>query len=386
MPGPCADQVRSSLAVVLVPGEQVPGDDGQLARHRDGGHPATPTCLDPGMEARERAGRADRGVGGLGQQTPRMGLALAADVSAPCRPIPRLTDPGVETEVAHQLGRSAEAPDVADDREDARRCHEPDAWDGEQTADPRVVDDHRRDGPGDRVDLLAQERIEPECRVECQALVRRQLERGQPATPGDPEGIAHRRAQESARQDGRHPVAGRGAVPHQAGAERHEPTQAPGRLVGYPDLRQVVGGQELGEGGSVDVVGLALGVRDGPRPQRVGHDDPARMSAEELGERPGVRGRLQGHDVLRSQGGRELPECVTHRDTGQPASRALLLHHRDVGEVPSHVEPHVAHRGPPSSVSDSDTRWATRHLRIRARSTTGQVAGAATYTLGLSVQ
>ena len=96
---------------------------------------------------------------------------------------------GIEPEVAHQLGRSAEPADVPDDREHARRGDEADARDGQQPAHPRVVDDHARDRPVRGPDLLAQESVEPERRVERQALVGRQLERGQPASPGDPERI-----------------------------------------------------------------------------------------------------------------------------------------------------------------------------------------------------
>jgi hypothetical protein len=131
------------------------------------------------------------------------------------------------------------------------------------------------------------------------------------------------------------------------GAVRRQPPQPAGRLVGLPHRRQVVGREELGEGGGVDVVGLALGRRDRPCAQRVGHDDSARMRPEQVGQGPGVGRCLEGDRVVRSQGRRERPELVAHREPRQPAGGPAALDDRDVGEVAADVEPDEAHDAAP---------------------------------------
>ena len=59
---------------------------------------------------------------------------------------------------------------------------------------------------------------------------------------------------------------------------------------------------------------------------------------------------------------------------------------RDLRELPVHIQPdapprHVClhRRLPPTITTMIGSGWAKRHLRIRARSATGQVAGAANY-------
>ena len=123
---------------------------------------------------------------------------------------------------------------------------------------------------------------------------------------------------------------------------RRQPAQPPGRIVGLPHRRQVVGGQELGKRGRVDVVGLALGRGDRLRAQGVGDDDAARMAAQQVGQGPGIGRCLEGDRVVRFQGRRERPEVV-HRDPGQSPGRAAAVDDRDVGEVAADVETDEAH-------------------------------------------
>src|SRR3972149_7432633 len=87
---------------------------------------------------------------------------------------------GSSPRVAHQLGRTREPPDVADDREDAGGGHEADAGDGQPGARPGIIDDGRRDGPIGEVDLGIEDGVEPERGVEGETLVGRQLGRCQP--------------------------------------------------------------------------------------------------------------------------------------------------------------------------------------------------------------
>jgi hypothetical protein len=133
-------------------------------------------------------------------------------------------------------------------------------------------------------------------------------------------------------EDGCDPVADSRPVVDEAGAVRRQPAQPPGRLVGLPHRRQVVGGQELGERGRGDRL----------RAQGVGDDDAARMAAQQVGQGPGIGRCLEGDRVVRFQGRRERPEVV-HRDPGQSPGRAAAVDDRDVGEVAADVETDEAH-------------------------------------------
>ncbi len=68
-------------AIVGLVGEQVPGEDGELAGHGDRGDPGPPAGKNPGMEGVERARRPDRDVGGLREQAPDVALTGLADVA-----------------------------------------------------------------------------------------------------------------------------------------------------------------------------------------------------------------------------------------------------------------------------------------------------------------
>ena len=67
------------------------------------------------------------------------------------------------------------------------------------------------------------------------------------------------------------------------------------------------------------------------------------MAAEQVGQGPGVGRRLEGDRVVRSQGRRERPEVVAHREPRQPPGGPAALDDRDMGEVAADVEPDEAH-------------------------------------------
>jgi len=208
---------------------------------------------------------------------------------------------------------------------------------------PGIIDEGRRDGPIGEVDLGIEDGVEPERGVEGETLVGRQLERCQPGPAARPEGIAQWGSHEAAAEDGAHPVTGGGAVADQPGAVGDDAAQPAGRLVGDPDRRQVVGGQQLREGGRVDVVGLALGIRDGPGAERVRDDHTTGVSPQQLDQGPGVPGGLERHGVVRSERRGEGRELLAHPQAAQLPRAARALHDRGVGEVPAHVEPDIAH-------------------------------------------
>ncbi len=161
-----------------------------------------------------------------------------------------------------------------------------------------------------------------------------------------------------------------------------------GGRVGLPDLGQVVGGEELGQRRRIDLVGLRLGGGDRSGPQRVAHHHPAGMLGQQLGDGPRVCGGLEDDRVVGAQTSREGAQVGGRgADSAEPADLAAGFDDRRLGELAADVESDAAHRQTSCSpLSGWGTRRATRQLRIRARSATGRVAGAANYHGGLEVQ
>jgi hypothetical protein len=151
------------------------------------------------------------------------------------------------------------------------------------------------------LDLRCQAVEQPKRQVDGLTLVLGQLDRRQPGPAARPERVAPWTGHEVADEDGADPVAEPRPLGDEDGPRGDPPTEGPGRRIRLPDRRQVVRGEELGEGRRVDRVGLHLGVRDGPRPERVRHDDPAGVALEELDDRPRVRRRLEDDLVGRSE-------------------------------------------------------------------------------------
>ncbi len=99
-----------------------------------------------------------------------------------------------------------------------------------------------------------------------------------------------------------------------------------GGRIGLPDLRQVVGGEELDEGRRIDLVGLRIGSGDRPGAQRVAHHHPAGMLGEELGDGPCVRNDLQDYRVVGAQARREGAQAGgTGGDPAEPLHLAAGL-------------------------------------------------------------
>jgi hypothetical protein len=148
--------------------------------------------------------------------------------------------------------------------------------------------------------------------------------------------------------------------------------EGPGREIGNPDRRDEVSGQQLGQGLGVDLVGLDLGTGDRFGPQRIGDRHRPGVGAEQVGDRPGVRGGLEHDLIIWAEGPGKVPQRLGFGRQAQPAF-LLPLEDRDLREVPMNVETDGPHRWS----FFLDTGRATRQLRIRARSATGQVARAA---------
>src|SRR3989442_12431398 len=122
-------------AVVDLVREEVPGKDGQLAGDGDDRDRVTAPGGDPSVEAMEWTRPSGGAQGGLHEEAPDVALAGMADVAGVGRSGARLADDRVEPEIADELVRSREAPNVPDEGDQAGRRLEPDAGDRQQTPD-----------------------------------------------------------------------------------------------------------------------------------------------------------------------------------------------------------------------------------------------------------
>src|SRR3990170_8540608 len=102
------------------------------------------------------------------------------------------------------------------------------------------------------------------------------------------------------------------------------------------------------------------------------------MILEQPCDRVGVAGRLERHLIARGEAVREQPQRLwRHRDLACLADLSVLPD-RDLRELTVDIESDApSHHASSQSSWTRESRRAQRHLRIRARSASGQVAGAA---------
>jgi hypothetical protein len=160
----------------------------------------------------------------------------------------------------------------------------------------------------------------------------------------------------------------------------HLPAQATGALVGQPDRRQEVRGQQLRQDPRVDLVGLHLRLGDRPRLGRVGHHHPPDQRRQQVRDRVTVPGRLQRHLIVGAQPIGPLTQRFRRNPDPALVTDQAILEHRELRELPVHIHPDITHHPVlPSSIKRWGTAGTERHLRIRAHSAAGPVAGAANY-------
>ena len=116
-----AHEARAREGVVLAAGEQVPGQHGELARDRDGRDVAAAPRGGALREGAQRSGALGRRPGRLDEHVAGGGRALLRDAAVAGRPVAGLADRRVQPEVADQMARGREAPDVADHGDQRRR-------------------------------------------------------------------------------------------------------------------------------------------------------------------------------------------------------------------------------------------------------------------------
>ena len=104
------------------------------------------------------------------------------------------------------------------------------------------------------------------------------------------------------------------------------------------------------------------------------------MALQQPRDRMGVASRLQGHLVAGTEAVGEVPQRFWGGLDPARLPDDTVLPDGDLGELAVHVQPDAsAHPAPPFLELAEGAQVGKRHLRIRARSASGRVAGAAMY-------
>ena len=161
--------------VVLATGQQMPGQDGELARDGDGRDMAP---APRGGALRERPQRA-RDLGGspgrLDEHVAGRGGAFPGQPAVTRRAVARLADRGMQPEIADQVTSGRKPTGVADHRNQRRGGDHVDARDRHQPPHVLVGDDLLGDDPVDLPQLAGDEVQLAQPGVDGQALIDRQL-------------------------------------------------------------------------------------------------------------------------------------------------------------------------------------------------------------------
>ena len=222
----------------------------------------------------------------------------------------------------------------------------------------------------------------PHGRIDRLALGERQLLLGQPPPALDAKQIRRRRAVlQTAHQHRVDLVLDPRARPDQLRATREAPTHRADALIGRPGPVELPRPQQLGQRPRVEAIGLGSGLAD-PGVARRDDDHPRYMRLEDPRDRPRIARHLQRDPVARIQALREqLQRLRCALDPPRRAQPALGddRHLTDIAMDIQRYRPHPVLL----SVDDERKPVGKRHRPIRARSATGQVAGAATEKPGL---
>ena len=226
----------------------------------------------------------------------------------------------------------------------------------------------------DQCDLAVEEPDLAQAGRERLLLIGRQGLRGQPAPSAGAEEVAHRRlAFQVADQCRLQLVLGAGALSDQLRSRRDPAAQDPRLLVRQPDRGQKAAGEQLRERARVDLVRLRARLGDPLDRLRVREHDPTHLRLDDSRDPERVAGRLQRNLVVDAETLRKQrqPRRLGLYATRQPNPASLCDRH--LAEVAIDVQPDETHRTPSSlDRLATETRRATRQLRIRAHGTPGQ--------------
>ena len=285
------------------------------------------------------------------------------------------------------MSRRGEAPDVADGGLQGRRCGDVDAGDRHQPAHIGVFDDAASDLAVEPSELAVEEVQLAQRAIEGQLLIIGHADRLKPRAPLGPEQIADLRDAATRLRCStawasfltcvrRLTTPRRRAISRRSARVRSSGTHTTGTSPAASSSASTL---------RVELVGLDLGVADRPQPLGMRQHHLGDMRRQDPGDRQRVARRLQHHPIGRRQaGGEQLQAVATRRDPARRSRRPALTD-RHLAEIAMHVQPdEPAHHHLHSSHDNERETEDERHLRIRARGAPGQVAGAASYTIGLA--
>ena len=296
--GLVSDQRGANPQIVFVLGQQVPAQNGKLPRNGNGGDLMAPPGADADEESMQRSSRLGSRPGRFHQHRTGMAATDLADTAMVSRAQTRLTNPRVQSEVAHQLLRALESTNVAD------RCHQPGGdceihpRDRDQSLDCLIVQRALGDLPLKKLEILAEPIELSNVLLDGEPLVIRQGLTLQPIPAATVEQIGMRteRNQVSV-EDRMHLVLDPRPMSHDLIAPRHQPAHPLGGGVRCPDLWQVARGVETGKRAGVDLVRLHMRVCDRLHLQGVGDDHPRNQGRQHPRDCHGITCRLDHHLV-----------------------------------------------------------------------------------------
>jgi hypothetical protein len=333
-------------------------------------------------ERAQRPRDPGRAPGGLHEHPTRVRATLLGDPPMRGGLISGLADSWVQAQIADQLPRTAEPPEVADRRHDRQRDSRIDAGNRHQALHVVTGQGYLAELRVDDLKFLAVKVELAQQRLDRLALIRRQLLLAKPRATLDPEQVRGRAARhEVSVQDRLNLVLQPRPLAHDVRPTSNLTAQRMGLLVGEPHPGQKVGRQQLRQHFRVDLVGLDLRLRDHARLLRIGHHHPRDPRLQQLRDRVRVARRLDRYLIRRHQAIREQPEALGRRRHPPGLAHQAVFPHRDLRELAVHIQAKAPalHCSPPSRNRRWESRRAQRHLRIRARSASRQVAGAANY-------
>ena len=232
-------------------------------------------------------------------------------------------------------------------------------------------------------DLAVEELDLAHGRVDGLALGERQLLLGQPAAALDAEQIRRRRAVLQAAHQHRVDLVLRArARPHELRPAREPPAHRADALIGRPHPVELARPQQLRQRARVEAIGLRARLAD-PGVARRDDDHARHVRLEDPRDRPRIARHLQRDPVARVEALREQLERLGPRLRSGPAERSRPSATIATSQKSRWTSSATALTSPPRCRRQAGEPVGKRHRRIRARSATGQVAGAATEKPGL---
>jgi len=374
------DQRGARPQIVLVLGQQMPAQDGKLARDGNGSNLMAAPSADADEEGMQRSRRLGCRPGRFDQHGPGMATADLADTSVMSGSQSRLTYPGVKAKVADELPGALETADIADRGHDTSGDREVDAGDRHQPLDCLVVEGALGDLAIEDVQVICEPVELAHVSIDGAAFVVGQRLACQPRPAAGVEQICMRALRDQVRvQDRVNLVLETGAMPHDLVASGHQSALTFGGNIRRPDLWQVACCVQARQRPRVDLVSLHVSMGDRLDLKRIGDDYPRDERRQDPRDCHGITCRFD-HYLVR--GLEALAEALQARpchvnSAAMPQLARLPEHHLPEGPVDIDTDHSSHERLLPESVTGSGR--ATRHLRIRALGATGRVAEAASY-------